>query len=59
MNPSDLHVVFGTGQVGSQGVEHPFVMSDARIRALLPLTPTPLAAQMRATAQWIRALPAA
>jgi nucleoside-diphosphate-sugar epimerase len=38
--------------------EHPFVMSDARIRTLLPIVPTPLDAQIRATAAWIRALPA-
>lgn len=35
--------------------ESPFVMSDARIRGLLPLQPTPLEAQLAATAAWLRA----
>jgi nucleoside-diphosphate-sugar epimerase len=34
--------------------EHPFVMSDARIRGLLPIRPTPLEAQITATANWLR-----
>ncbi len=34
--------------------EHPFVMSDARIRGLLPIRPTPLEAQIAATAAWLR-----
>jgi hypothetical protein len=35
--------------------ERPFVMSDARIRDLLPIQPTPLDEQIRATAAWLRA----
>lgn len=35
--------------------ESPFVMSDARIRGLLPIQPTPLAEQIRATARWLQA----
>jgi nucleoside-diphosphate-sugar epimerase len=34
--------------------EQPFMMSDARIRRLLSLSPTPLSQQIAATAQWIR-----
>jgi nucleoside-diphosphate-sugar epimerase len=34
--------------------DHPFVMSDARIRSLLPIAPTPLPEQIAATAAWIR-----
>jgi nucleoside-diphosphate-sugar epimerase len=34
--------------------EHPFVMSDARIRDLLPIRPTPLQEQIAATAAWLR-----
>lgn len=34
--------------------DHPFVMSDARIRGLLSLAPTPLEAQFAATAAWLR-----
>ena len=34
--------------------DHPFVMSDARIRRLLAVEPTPLAAQIAATAAWLR-----
>lgn len=34
--------------------EQPFIMSDARIRALLSLEPTPLAEQITATARWLR-----
>jgi nucleoside-diphosphate-sugar epimerase len=32
----------------------PFVMSDARIRGLLPIRPTPLDEQITATAAWLR-----
>ncbi len=39
--------------------EHPFAMSDARIRGLLPIRPTPLEAQIAATAAWLRARGAA
>ena len=35
--------------------ECPFVMSDARIRGVLPIRPTPLEEQIRATATWLRA----
>jgi nucleoside-diphosphate-sugar epimerase len=35
--------------------EHPFVMSDARIRRLLPNQPTPIETQIAATAAWLRA----
>ncbi len=35
--------------------ERPFVMPDARIRGLLPIRPTPLEEQIRATASWLRA----
>jgi nucleoside-diphosphate-sugar epimerase len=35
--------------------EAPFVMADARARALLDMQPTPLAEQIRATAAWIKA----
>ncbi len=34
--------------------DHPFVMSDALIRSLLSISPTPLSEQIRATADWIR-----
>jgi len=34
--------------------EQPFIMSDARIRGLLSLEPTPLAEQITATARWLR-----
>ena len=34
--------------------ENPFILSDARIRSLLPLAPTPLGEQITATANWIR-----
>lgn len=34
--------------------ESPFVMSDTRIRGLLPIRPTPLEAQIAATAAWLR-----
>jgi len=34
--------------------EHPFVMSDARIRSLPPIRPTPLDEQIRATARWLK-----
>jgi nucleoside-diphosphate-sugar epimerase len=34
--------------------EHPFVMSDARLRSLVPLQPTPLAEQVAATARHLR-----
>jgi len=34
--------------------ERPFVMSDARIRGLLSIQPTPFEAQIRATARWLR-----
>ena len=34
--------------------EQPFVMSDARIRGLLSIQPTPIAEQITATANWIR-----
>lgn len=33
--------------------EQPFVMSDARIRSLLPIQPTPLSEQIAATAKWL------
>ena len=33
---------------------NPFIMSDARIRELLSVKPTPLAEQITATAQWMR-----
>ena len=35
--------------------ESPFMMSDARIRGLLPMMPTPFEEQIRATASWLRA----
>lgn len=35
--------------------ERPFVMSDARIRGLLPVQPTPFEEQVRATARWLQA----
>jgi nucleoside-diphosphate-sugar epimerase len=35
--------------------EKPFVMVDARIRGLLPLSPTPFEEQIAATAAWLRA----
>ena len=34
--------------------ESPFVMSDTRIRGLLPIRPTPLEEQIAATAEWLR-----
>jgi nucleoside-diphosphate-sugar epimerase len=34
--------------------ENPFILSDARIRSLLPLAPTPVSEQITATAKWIR-----
>jgi len=34
--------------------DHPFVMSDARIRGLLGLEPTSLSVQVAATARWLR-----